>query len=439
MYRYLACVMALMMVGFFCGCGGSGQPAPSEPAAKAVKTPAPEQKTASNLQEFTPETPEAEEAEESAPAEEAAEDTAENKSTGPRIMSPEPIFDFGERDAEEKVEHAFVIKNIGAEQLEIKNVRTSCGCTVAQPEKKSLAPGEETRVPATLSLKGRQGPQTKTITIESNDKENPMFKLEFKGSAVAAISVEPRTLNFGRVSDDESKSEKIRVWATKPDVTFAVESVDLVGAEQVKAELQEVHAGKEYALQISLQGPLTPGNLNARITLKTDYKPYETIPLTVFAIVVGDLDIAPNELTLRFSEEPDKKSTQYLRVSPGRVKEFKITNVETPIPGLTAEIQERSANDYLIKVIDMPLDGSLEGKELLIHTDVETMPLIRVPFKIVRIPALRAAPSAIGGAAKDGTRRQPPIRPPSRPQRPNENPAAASTAAPANAPAPSGE
>lgn len=423
MFRCMVGVLVLLMISVVSGCGGEAPTPQTPPAATPVeKQVAPQatspDKTDGRQAEVPPtaalrppaSTPAAPPASQEGAVKPAA------VASGARIFSPEPVYDFGEVDSEKKVQHDFVIRNVGTEQLEIRNVRTSCGCTVAQPEKKSLAPGEETKVPATLSLKGRQGAQTKTITIESNDPENPTYRLEFKGTAVAAITVEPRMVNFGRIADNESKSETIRIWSTKPEIAFKVESVDVVGSEQVKAELSEVREGKEYALQVALAAPLSPGNLNARINLKTDYPAYANIPVTVFAVVVGDLDIAPSEITLRFSEEPGKKSTQYLRVSPGRVKEFKITSVETPVPGMLAEVQERSPNDYLIKVIDMPLDDSLEGKELLVHTDVESMPLIRVPFKIVRIPALRAAPSAIGTTVPDAARRPAAIRPPAPPQ-----------------------
>ncbi len=431
MFRCLAGILAIVMISVFSGCGGEASAPQTAPAAAPVQQQPPTKaaapvKTAEKAAEAPPPVASRPPAPTS-PAPSVSElpaVTPEAQVSGARILSPEPVYDFGEVDSEEKVEHAFVIRNVGTDQLEIRNVRTSCGCTVAQPDKKSLAPGEETKVSATLSLKGRQGAQTKTITIESNDPENPTYKLEFKGTAVAAITVEPRMVNFGRIPDNESKSETIRIWSTKPDLAFKVESVEVLGSEQVKAELKEVQKGKEYALHVALASPLNPGNLNARVTLKTDYPAYANIPVTVFAVVVGDLDIAPNEITLRFSEEPDKKSTQYLRVSPGRVKEFKITSVETPVPGMLAEVQERSPNDYLIKVIDMPLDDTLEGKELLIHTDVESMSTIRVPFKIVRIPALRAAPSAIGTTASDAARRPAAMKPPALPQVPTNAPSA---------------
>ncbi|HNR30511.1 MAG TPA: DUF1573 domain-containing protein, partial [Candidatus Hydrogenedentes bacterium] len=115
----------------------------------------------------------------------------------PKIVCPDPEFDFGEKDEDVSVEHEFVIRNEGETPLEITNVRTSCGCTAAKPKDSTVAPGSETRIAATLSLRGRQGENAKTITVMSNDPVTPNLVLTMKGVVTAPIMYEPRVLNFG--------------------------------------------------------------------------------------------------------------------------------------------------------------------------------------------------------------------------------------------------
>ena len=68
----------------------------------------------------------------------------------PRIFSPEPTFDFGSQDNEGKVEHDFTVMNVGTGTLEISDVKSSCGCTVAEMAKKSWLPARKPRSPPPL-------------------------------------------------------------------------------------------------------------------------------------------------------------------------------------------------------------------------------------------------------------------------------------------------
>ena len=95
---------------------------------------------------------------------------AEEAITGPRISCDEQVFNFGTVDSQNAIEHTFVLKNIGDTTLEISDVRAACGCTVANISSKSVAPGETSQLTARLNLQGRSGPQSKSITINSNAK-----------------------------------------------------------------------------------------------------------------------------------------------------------------------------------------------------------------------------------------------------------------------------
>ncbi|MGD9611900.1 MAG: DUF1573 domain-containing protein, partial [Kiritimatiellia bacterium] len=77
----------------------------------------------------------------------------------PRIVCDEPVFDFGERNNTEFVEHDFPIRNAGTLSLEIRNVHASCGCTAVKPSQDEIPPGGEASIRARLDLRGRNGYQ----------------------------------------------------------------------------------------------------------------------------------------------------------------------------------------------------------------------------------------------------------------------------------------
>jgi len=99
---------------------------------------------------------------------------------GPAITFEKDKMSLGDVPQGPKVEGTFEFTNTGQNQLEIKNVTTSCGCTGAVvDEKKVFEPGENGKIKFTFNTEGRMGTNEKTITVFSNDPKNPSKNLVF--------------------------------------------------------------------------------------------------------------------------------------------------------------------------------------------------------------------------------------------------------------------
>lgn len=61
-----------------------------------------------------------------------------------KIRLDRTIYDFGNIEERKIHETSFVIKNMGRDTLEIREIITSCGCTAAVPRKRRIAPNEQT-------------------------------------------------------------------------------------------------------------------------------------------------------------------------------------------------------------------------------------------------------------------------------------------------------
>jgi len=103
---------------------------------------------------------------------------------GPKISVLHPEYSFGDINQGEKVSHNFTITNNGGDLLKITDVRASCGCTAAAPEKNELKPGESTQIKVEFNSQGRKGNQVKYVYVKTNDKENPEIKLKISGNVV---------------------------------------------------------------------------------------------------------------------------------------------------------------------------------------------------------------------------------------------------------------
>jgi len=86
-------------------------------------------------------------------------------------------YDFGEMKQGDKKDYTFNLTNSGKSDLQIRNVRSSCGCTAVAPSKKVVSPGETVPIKVTFDSRGKRGRQSKSITVITNDPKNPTSTL----------------------------------------------------------------------------------------------------------------------------------------------------------------------------------------------------------------------------------------------------------------------
>ena len=93
------------------------------------------------------------------------------KKTGP-VMEIEPEeFDFGGVQQNQELVHEFTVKNVGTEDLEIRRISTSCGCTAAVPASRIVRPGESTVLEVVLETRKYKGVVDKSVSVASNDRD----------------------------------------------------------------------------------------------------------------------------------------------------------------------------------------------------------------------------------------------------------------------------
>jgi len=86
-------------------------------------------------------------------------------------------YEFGDIANDTKVEHDFVVTNLGKAELVIQQTSASCGCTAALAEESSVAPGEQTtvRVEYDPRVNRDAGKFVKNVVrIKSNDPLVPL-------------------------------------------------------------------------------------------------------------------------------------------------------------------------------------------------------------------------------------------------------------------------
>lgn len=95
-------------------------------------------------------------------------------------------FDFGTIKQGDVVTHEFEFVNNGAEPIIINSAAGSCGCTVPIWPKEPIVKGAKSTIKVTFNSTGKMGMQDKTVSINSNAKQNPMV-IHMKGTVEQPI------------------------------------------------------------------------------------------------------------------------------------------------------------------------------------------------------------------------------------------------------------
>jgi hypothetical protein len=92
------------------------------------------------------------------------------------------LKDFGLIKAGEVAKHSFTIKNESKEVLNIKDVSTSCGCTVTEIKNKMLKPGESTLVDVKFDSKGYSGAVEQFVYVSTDSLDESLVRFIIKAN-----------------------------------------------------------------------------------------------------------------------------------------------------------------------------------------------------------------------------------------------------------------
>jgi len=106
---------------------------------------------------------------------------------GPRISFTTDHHDFGNVLQGKTVEYTFRFENKGTEDLLIKEVTTSCGCTAALVSSNTVKPGENGEITVSYDSQGRAGAVSRTITVVSNDLVEPVKELTITATVTSSM------------------------------------------------------------------------------------------------------------------------------------------------------------------------------------------------------------------------------------------------------------
>jgi len=260
---------------------------------------------------------------------------------GPVISFDRTAHAFGRIPPKAKVQTRFEIRNTGDAVLELREVQTSCGCTTALPEKRSLKPGEGTLLEVQYDPHRDRGLIHRGVSVFSNDPKRGRADLELQAEVVPSVLLSEYTCYFQGILRSERMEKSVRCFSST-DQAIHFKSLEAGTAPYLRAEA--VQAGKELTLKLSLDASKLPANMrNGQqvVSLRTDDPDTPEVNLDVYWAIGDAVQASPIKLAF----DPASKGTVLrlpLKLHQQRGKAFRVLDwrAEPPffqVEGLTGK------------------------------------------------------------------------------------------------------
>jgi hypothetical protein len=320
--------------------------------------------------------------------------------------------DFGAVPHGALVRRTFRYTNAGTDALEVLDVRTSCGCTAAEPTKRRLAPGESGEIAVSFDTgkkgagRGRQR-WTNTVTFRTNDPTardgGPgAVRLTLVGDVIARYQIVPHdglAFRAGREGGAAAMTASAEVLPSAEAAAGETPTPPLVagpggarvletppGVELVALRAIERDGRRGLAIDCAVRADAPVGIIDGAVRLETGNPAQPEVIVPVRGMIQAPVQAIPPRL---FLGREQTAATRTIRVVGARAVEVLEARV-VPGDGLPAPLVAEALAGGNVAVRNVPGVSVGAAGDILIFLADPKNPLLRVPYLIRETGAQRA-------------------------------------------------
>ena len=238
------------------------------------------------------------------------------------VVFPERAHDFGNVARGSKIRHTFPVVNKTNSEVRIATWKPKCGCTDVRVGARIIPPGTQTTIEATLDTTKFQGPKASGLTLVLSSPNYAELDLNLTCFIRGDIVMTPGQIDFG-VLRPSSVLPSASLTLTYAGGRSNWEIVQmLTQTAKVKARGEEKSRTADGQIQWTVTATLQPGLSNGyfkdEITLITNDKPEQRIPVSVVANIQSAVTVTPSIINfgqVRAGETLSKSSAVRVRSS----------------------------------------------------------------------------------------------------------------------------
>jgi len=186
----------------------------------------------------------------------------------PRIQFKSTEVDFGKMGQNETKTQTLVFKNVGNENLEVKKVSSSCGCTVGELKIKDkvVLPRGTGEIKVTFKSQRFIGGVLKDLYIHTNDPENPRVHIKVKATVKVPHSASPIIVEYFYSEDCEEcafvKEKILKILKEKYNLKIRSFEMSDPSNYEYLGSIEEKHEGINNEIPVIVIGKYILGGVD---------------------------------------------------------------------------------------------------------------------------------------------------------------------------------
>ena len=303
---------------------------------------------------------------------------------------PERAFDFGNVARGSQVRHAFPVVNRTNSDVHIAGWRTKCGCTNVKFGARSIPPGTQTTIEATIDTTRFQGAKASGLTLVIDRPSAIEVELNMTCFIRTDIDLVPGQIDFGTVGRSDklpSAALTLTYRGANPSWEIAQMKTQGVKVKAIAERLNRAVGGSnQWTVTATLQPDITNGYFKDQITVITNDSPPQSIPISVVANIHSAVRVTPSIINfgpVRVGQSVSK--TVHVRSS----SPFTITKLDADRADLAAvDQQSGSTPDHTVNVtLQAPAEPGPFHGIVKIESDLKDEPVAQIKTFATIMPA----------------------------------------------------
>lgn len=265
----------------------------------------------------------------------------------PKILFERTYHDFGRVVPKVALHADFRFSNAGGQELVVEDIKTSCGCTVANISPKKVSPGGVgvLRIAFTPADARKVRHQ---VVIHSNDPHSPDVDIVLSAAPSWPIEVRPTELTFTCLMVNETINRELDFVSveTKP---FEITHLESSASTVVITPVEQNHRQKKLRVAIT---PKQIGHFDETISVTTDIRERPRMTIPIRGEVIARAQVTPRSLLLGMRQAGEEiPITLMLDRAPegGTFSNVSVTSGEWSI--VSYNIQSQSANSLQLQIV----------------------------------------------------------------------------------------
>ncbi len=286
------------------------------------------------------------------------------------------------------VKYEFAVTNTGDALLEIRDVKTTCGCFYAGKWTRKVEPGQTGTIPLELATRNLSGPVAKYVEVLCNATNQPPISLQFTGTVWWPIEINPLAITMSVLSGASTNgSAKVKIINHEPEPLTLSEPAS--GNAHITAELKTVRPGREFELSARLVPPIGSGNVFGDVTLKTSSKKMPSLTVPVYAVLQPEVIVLPAQINLP-AVLATNQLKQTISVRSFWSEKLEISDVSFNAKGVKMDLHELQPGKFYSFTLQFPPGYEMEPGEkiaLKLRTNHPHFPSLEIPITQRHRPA----------------------------------------------------